>query len=202
MNSLSAQEVENAAIKNAILGWLPTGLSEQPKRLEELKSYWQNDAASHEINFLRFGDFMCVLQSRCGQKTMKAIGLGREYYPVDPNNKGIQPQYTLRPASIELIRGKIPSMEGAGNAEQTTVYENGGGTEAKKFIIREIHEYSRYPGMYYSSQRPSVYIPTGIATPAVDDKINFHGAGVEILVPFGTGEKVFEDLLKALTVLQ
>ena len=199
-NAVSTSEKERADNREvrrlAILNWVPSEITRQPEKLKAFEVALTEDVAGHSISFVRHGDFVAVMQTRKGVKTIKAIQLIREWVK---NEKG--EATFLRPATITLDYGTAPNLNCGGWAKErrSDALEFYAEPDFKGRAYPHYHGQSYLSGMgYYQGLEPRVRIETGLATGAVDDEIQFDGSGVQILVPFGTGDEVFQRLLSTL----
>lgn len=196
-----ASSKESASKKEAqrlsIVNWIPSEIARQPEKLKGYVDALAADIFKHSISFFRFGDFVSVMQDRNGVKTMKAIQLVREY---NKDEKGSAT--TLKPASITFDTGKPPTLDNCGWAGEHNRWSKDGDvtTFYSSPDFRGRYEYTNsMQGMnYYNQQEIKVRIATGLASPSVDDRLMFDGAGVHIDVPFGLGEETYKNLLVSL----
>lgn len=176
----------------AILNWVPSEIARQPEKLKSFENDLAKAIAAHSITFMRYGDFLAVMQTRDGKKIMKAVQLIREYAK---NEKG-EPT-SLRPASISFDAGMPPVLDCAGWATETWSEEKWFNANPD-YRGRNFSGHFLYGNYYGEDPAPRVRIETGLASPSVDDQITFDGSGASILVPYGTGDEVFQRLLKTL----
>ena len=113
MSTSEKERADNREVRRlAILNWVPSEITRQPEKLKAFEVALTEDVAGHSISFVRHGDFVAVMQTRKGVKTIKAIQLIREWVK---NEKG--EATFLRPATITLDYGTAPNLNCGGWAK-------------------------------------------------------------------------------------